>query len=75
MMNSKQHDFRVQDEGTIKIFWPTSQNAISWCESHLPDDCPRWGKNGYVIEHRYIDDIVAGATADGLGQTHGGCMT
>jgi hypothetical protein len=59
-------DFDVQNEGSIFILWPTNEKGLNWCYEHLPEDAPRWGLNGYVIEHRYIADIVAGAERDGL---------
>ena len=62
----KVYDFYVQNEYTIFIFHPTNAKGLNWCYAHLPEDCPRFGLNGYVIEHRYIDDIVAGAERDGL---------
>ena len=62
----KVYDFYVQNEYTIFIFHPTNAKGLNWCYAHLPEDCPRWGLNGYVVESRYIDDIVAGAERDGL---------
>jgi len=60
-----EHDFELQDEGTIWIFDPISNAAKQWCYAKLPEDAPRWGK-GYVVEHRYIEDIVNGAKRDKL---------
>ena len=60
-----EHDFELNDQGTIWIFDPISTAALQWCYAHLPEDCPRWGK-GYVVEHRYIEDIVNGAKRDNL---------
>lgn len=60
------HDFEVEDHGSIFILTPTSDAGLNWCWEHLPEDAQRWGKFGYVIEHRYIQDIVAGMERDGL---------
>ena len=60
------HDFRVQFEGSIVILWPDSDRASAWCEEHLPETCDRWGKNGYVIECRFIAGVVDGMIRDGL---------
>lgn len=61
-----EHDFEVDNHGTIFIFTPVSEAGKQWCYNHLPEDCPRWGILGFVVEHRYIADIVAGARRDGL---------
>lgn len=58
-------DFRVRDEGTIVIIWPVTDEAVGWCDEHLPDDCTRWG-SGYVIDCRYSHDVIAGMFEDGL---------
>lgn len=63
---TKSYDFEVEDEGTIFILTPTSDAGLNWCWEHLPEDAQRWGKFGYVIEHRYIQDIVAGMERDDL---------
>ena len=61
-----EHDFELFDHGSIWIFFPISEAALQWCYKHLPEDCPRWGAKGFAIEHRYIEDIVAGARRDNL---------
>jgi hypothetical protein len=59
-------DFRLQDEGTIAILYPETEAAVAWCDQHLPNDAQRWGGNGYVIEHRFVGDILFGIHNDGL---------
>ena len=61
-----EHDFEVDNQGNIFIFTAVSEAAKQWCYKHLPEDCQRWGVLGFVIEHRYIADIVTGARRDGL---------
>ena len=61
-----EHDFTVEDHGSIFIFTPISKAAIQWCYAKLPEDCPRWGTLGFVVEHNYIADVVAGAQRDNL---------
>lgn len=61
-----EHDFEILDHGSIIIFTPISNAALQWCYKHLPESAPRHGRVGYVVEPRYIDDIVAGARRDGL---------
>jgi len=61
-----EHDIELNDQGTIWLFTPISKAALQWCYAHLPDDAPRWGQCSYVVEHRFISDIVEGARRDGL---------
>ncbi len=58
-------DFHIRDEGPIVLLWPISQDAVEWCDEHLPEDCTRW-LGATVIEHRYAHSIVEGLAADGL---------
>lgn len=62
-------DFHIIDHGSIAVLSPLSVDAKDWCDEHLPEDAQRWG-GGYVVEPRYLGDIVDGACADGL--TFGG---
>jgi hypothetical protein len=57
-------DFRLQGEGTISILYPLTERAEQWATDHL-EEGPRWG-TGYVIEHRYVGDILFGIHNDGL---------
>jgi len=66
MTTVEQYDFNVQNHGTIFILGPESQAAVRWCEEHVAQDGQRWGKNGYVVEHRYIAGIVKGLNTAGL---------
>lgn len=50
--------------GSIYVLTPTSPEAIEWCELHLPDDAQRWGATGYVVEPRYLSDILQGMERD-----------
>jgi len=59
-------DFTVLDSGSIFILTAKTPEAIAWVAEHIPADASRWGRNGIVVEHRYIDDIVAGFEEDGL---------
>ena len=59
-------DFDVANHDSIFVIEPISDAALRWCYKHLPEDCDRWGRLGFVIEHRYIADVVAGMERDGL---------
>ena len=36
-----------------------------WLEDVIPQDCERWG-NGYIVEPRYINSVLAGADTAGM---------
>lgn len=58
-------DFHVNNCGSIVILNATTVAGIEWAQGHLPEDALRWG-NGYVIEPRYLGDILDGILEDGL---------
>jgi hypothetical protein len=60
-----QRDFRLQNEGTIVILYPESPAGEQWATDNLGDGGQRWC-HGYVIEHRFIEDILFGIHNDGL---------
>jgi hypothetical protein len=59
-------DFVVQNHGSIFILHAYSEAAREWVSEHIPEDALTWGRNGTVVEHRYIADIVDGIRNDGL---------
>ncbi len=59
------NDFSLQNEGSVFILYPLTSDASAWCDEHLPDDAPMWGK-GYAIGHRYIEPIVQAIVVDGM---------
>jgi hypothetical protein len=58
-------DFYCVNHGSIFVLTPLTEAAQAWVSENLPEDAPTWG-NSIVVEHRYIGEIVAGLTADGL---------
>jgi hypothetical protein len=62
---STARDFGLQDEGSLVILYPESEEAEAWAEEHLPDDATMWS-SGYAIERRYLDAILAGIEEAGL---------
>lgn len=60
------NDILVVNRGSIFIIAGITADGIEWLQAHLPEDAQRWGERGYVVEHRYISDIVDGARADGM---------
>ena len=63
-------DFAVTNHGSTILIAALSEPALAWCAEHLPTDAQTWGGT-YVVEHRYIGDILAGIVADGLTVTRG----
>lgn len=59
-------DVRIQNEGSILIFYAMTDAAKQWIADHLPEDIQTWGVNGVVIEHRYAPEIAYAMQQDGL---------
>jgi hypothetical protein len=59
-------DFTISGGGSIFILTPISEAAIDWANEYLPEEAQRWGAKGYVVEHRYIGDIVDSIRGDGM---------
>lgn len=58
-------DFEVQNEGSIFLLRPLSDEAFQWIEDHIGEEAQFFG-NAVAVEHRYIADIVDGIISDGL---------
>jgi hypothetical protein len=59
-------DFSVTNHGSILILHALTDAAREWVDEHIGDDAMTWGRNGTVVEPRYIGDIVEGIRAAGL---------
>ena len=59
-------DFELEDQITKWVFTPVSEAALQWCYAHLPEDMPRYGAQGFLIEAEHIKSVVGGALRDGL---------
>ena len=66
-------DLSVSNHGSICILYALTEAGTSWCDEYLPDDVMMWGSTGYVVEPRYVEDIVCGAEMDGL-EVSGGLL-
>lgn len=62
----KPADLHVQFEGSIYILFGMTDAGKAWMAEHLPEDAPRWTREGVVIGQHCIVDIVAGAIEAGL---------
>lgn len=54
------------DAGSVVILGGATIKGKEWLAEHMPEDCLRWGQGGYVIEPRFLHDIIIGAMDDGL---------
>jgi hypothetical protein len=59
-------DFRFESHLSVCVLYALTPEAEQWVDDHLPADAMMWGKNGTVIEPRYISVILEGLVADGL---------
>lgn len=59
-------DITVFNAGSVVVLSGATIEGQQWLCEHLPDDTMRWGVNGWVVEPRYVQDILDGAVADGL---------
>lgn len=62
---SVEPDILARDEGTIWLLTPATERAREWFAEHV-EDGPQWGDGDYVVEHRFVRDIVEGAFGAGL---------
>lgn len=58
-------DIFVENHGTIFLVDSHTVVGEQWLDEHLPADAGRFGGK-YVVEHRFIADMVDGMRADGL---------
>jgi hypothetical protein len=59
-------DFHVENHGSIFLLTPVTSAGADWINEHIGEDAITWGQGSVVVEHRYIEAIVAGAIGDGL---------
>ena len=58
-------DIILTGGGTIYTLLGTTPEGTAWLDDNLDPEAMRCGE-AYVVEHRYVDDIVEGAMNDGL---------
>lgn len=59
-------DIRVHNFGSICVLEGSSAPGSQWLQDHLPQESQQWRSGGYVVEPRYVADILEGAQADGF---------
>ena len=65
-LTTKTHDFEVQNEFTIFLLRPVTTAAQDWLDTHTNSETSLYFGDSLCVEHRFIADIVASITADGL---------
>ena len=56
-------DFQLQNEGNICILYPQTEAADAWWAENV-EEGESWGKDGWVVETRFIENIVWGIEED-----------
>ena len=51
-------DYRILRRGGMTVIDPCSEACLQYLYRFLPEDCPRWGSEGFVIESKYIGEIL-----------------
>ncbi len=60
------YDYELENHITKWIVTPVSEAALQWLYCHLPEDCPRYGANSFIVEAQYLNGVVKGMTRDKL---------
>jgi hypothetical protein len=59
-------DFEVQHHITVALLRPDTDVARAWCDEHLvTEGALLWGR-AYVVEPRYLEDILRAIVQSGL---------
>jgi hypothetical protein len=64
-MAKRKADFKLYDGGSICLFNPASRAARDWWGENVSEDAI-WFGQGYAVERRFANDIVAGFVGEGL---------
>jgi hypothetical protein len=59
-------DFELNDLGSIVVITPLTAAANTWTEEYILSDEIQLWCGGFVVEPRYVEDIIRGITASGL---------
>ena len=58
-------DLYFENYGSLFLIRPASPAGKSWLDDHIGDDAQKLGE-AVVCELRFVEDIVRGASADGM---------
>lgn len=63
-------DYEIYDHGDSWVFYPVSNAALQWAYKHFPENGPRWGAKGFIVDYPlsnvYSELILEKATEDKL---------
>lgn len=60
-------DFTVANHGSIFVLTGVSEACKEWIGLNVGnEETQTWGRDGIVVEHRYIGDIIDGLKAEGF---------
>jgi hypothetical protein len=59
-------DFEVETDGSVWTLRPLTAAAREWLDEHVQAESYQWLSDAFVVEHRYIGDIVQAASDAGL---------
>jgi hypothetical protein len=59
-------DYELYDHGDTVVIYPVCDAALHWLYKHRPENNPRWGAKGFVIDSSIIDRVTQDMWRDGL---------
>lgn len=62
----KNYDFEILRHGSNTVINPVCNAALQWLYFHLPQDCPRWGANGFKLDASEAGPVIERMLEDGL---------
>lgn len=62
----REPDVRVSGGGSIYMVEPVSETALTWVEENVGLESWQWMGDAFAVEHRYIENLVAGMQDAGL---------
>ena len=51
-------DYRIIRRGGTTVIDPCSEACLQYLYRFLPENCPRWGSLGHVVETKYLDEVL-----------------
>jgi hypothetical protein len=58
-------DLKFVDHGSVWLMFAETESGAAWIEEHIPPTAQMLGR-AIAIEHRFAQDIIEGASGDGL---------
>lgn len=64
--NTEQPDVKIDNQGTIWMFHPISEDAKAWVDENVQLESYQWMGPRFAVEHRYASQLVQGMMEQGL---------